>query len=86
MLSEVFLEINFEDSEEAQRQRDLRMEVLQAQGWVCVPENPYRVDGKRIYLLTADMPSSPEDKADHSPRRKTKPTRSDHAKNKFERR
>ncbi|MCU0569617.1 MAG: hypothetical protein MUF49_23960 [Oculatellaceae cyanobacterium Prado106] len=86
MMSEVFLELDFEDAEEAQRQRDLRMEVLQAEGWVCTPENLYRVDGKRVYLLTADMPSTQEDKADHSPRRKTKPTRSDHAKSKFERR
>ncbi|MCU0569422.1 MAG: hypothetical protein MUF49_22950 [Oculatellaceae cyanobacterium Prado106] len=86
MLSEVFSELDFEDAEEALRQRDLRIEVLQAQGWVCIPENLYRVDGKRVYLLTADVPGSSEDKTDHSPRRKTKPTRPDHAKSKFERR
>jgi hypothetical protein len=52
--------VDFEDAEEAQQQRDLRVAVLQAQGLVCIAENLYRVDGKRVYLLTADTPKSNE--------------------------
>jgi hypothetical protein len=60
MISEVFREVDFDDPEEARQQRDLRVAVLQAQGLVCVAENLYRVDGKRVYLLTADAPKSNE--------------------------
>jgi hypothetical protein len=87
MISEVFCEIDFEDAAAARQQRDLRVEVLQAQGLFCVAENLYRVDGKRVYLLTTDVPRDNEQTtaaplARVQPRR-DRPVRST---NKFERR
>jgi hypothetical protein len=74
MISEVFCEIDFEDAEAARQQRDLRIEVLQAQGLLCIAENLYRVDGKRVYLLTADVPREDKQAAaelpDRLPRRR----------------
>jgi hypothetical protein len=87
MISEVFCEVDFEDAEEARQQRDLRVEILQAQGLVCVAENLYRVDGKRVYLLTADAPKANEpvtqERPSRSQPRRDRPGRST---NKFERR
>jgi hypothetical protein len=87
MISEVFCEIDFEDAAAARQQRDLRVEVLQAQGLFCVAENLYRVDGKRVYLLTADAPRDKEQTAAaplaRAQPRRDRPVRST---NKFERR
>jgi hypothetical protein len=87
MISEVFCEIDFEDAAAARQQRDLRIVTLQAQGLVCLAENLYRVDGKRVYLLTADIPKPnehlPSERPDRSQPRRDHPVRSTH---KFERR
>jgi hypothetical protein len=87
MVSEVFCEIDFEDAAAARQQRDLRIEVLQAQGLVCIAENLYRVDGKRVYLLMADVPGENDSATKESPNRA--PRRRDRTRQsmgKFERR
>jgi hypothetical protein len=53
MISEVFCEVDFENVEEARLRRNQRIVELQSHGMACTAENLYRVDGKRVYLLTA---------------------------------
>jgi hypothetical protein len=85
MISEVFCEVEFEDAEAARLRRNQRIEELQAQGMTCTTENLYRVDGKRVYLLTAEIVSSQGQKGkDYSPRLKAKNSRPTRSKLKFE--
>jgi hypothetical protein len=87
MISEVFCEVDFEDAEEARLRRNQRIVELQGQGMVCTAENLYRVDGKRVYLLTSEMPSSQERGVeDPTPRLKAKKPRPARTKVAFERR
>jgi hypothetical protein len=87
MISEVFCEIDFEDAEEARLRRNQRFEELQAQGMTCTTENLYRVDGKRVYLLTAEILNSQGQKEeDTTPRFKNKSFRPVRSKAKFENR
>jgi hypothetical protein len=80
MISEVFCEVEFEDAEAARLRRNQRIEELQAQGMACTAENLYRVDGKRVYLLTAEVVSSQrqggEEQALRLKNKNTRPTRS----------
>jgi len=48
-----FCELDFDDEEEVRLQHNQRISELQALGMVCTAENLYRVDGKRVHLLTA---------------------------------
>jgi hypothetical protein len=66
MTSEVFNELDFDDAEEALQRRNERLLELQAQGMVCTHEDLYRVDGRRVYMLTATPPSSSEQGLDES--------------------
>jgi hypothetical protein len=87
MISEVFCEVDFEDAEEARLRRNQRIVELQKQGMVCTAENLYRVDGKRVYLLTSEMPSSQvRGIEDQTPRLKAKKARPARTKVAFERR
>jgi hypothetical protein len=87
MISEVFCEVDFEDAEEARLRRNQRIVELQKQGMVCTAENLYRVDGKRVYLLTSEMPSSQvRGIEDQTPRLKAKKPRPARTKVAFERR
>jgi hypothetical protein len=85
MISEVFCEVEFEDAEAARLQRKQRIKELQAQGMACTVENLYRVDGKRVYLLTAEIISSQGQKGEyHSPQLKARNSRQTRSKPKFE--
>jgi hypothetical protein len=87
MISEVFCEVDFEDAEEARLRRNQRIVELQEQGMVCTAENLYRVDGKRVYLLTSEMPGSQvRGIEDQTPRPKAKKPRPARTKVAFERR
>jgi hypothetical protein len=53
-IQETFLELDWEDADEARQARDARAEELQAQGLVCVLENLYNaVDGRQVFTVTA---------------------------------
>jgi hypothetical protein len=85
MISEVFCEVDFEDAEDARLRRNQRLEELQSQGMACTAENLYRVDGKRVYLLTAEVVSSQGQKGEEqAPRLKDKNARPARSKTKFE--
>ncbi|MCY7285995.1 MAG: hypothetical protein LH679_21740 [Cyanobacteria bacterium CAN_BIN43] len=85
MISEVFCETDFDDAEEARLRCNQRFLELQAQGITCTAENLYCVDGKRVYLLTAELLSSQgQQGGDHAPRLKDKNARPTRYKAKFE--
>lgn len=53
-IQETFLELDWEDADEARQARDARAEELQAQGLVCVLENLYNaVDGRQVFMVIA---------------------------------
>ncbi|MBD1995019.1 hypothetical protein H6G00_00020 [Leptolyngbya sp. FACHB-541] len=53
-IQETFLELDWEDADEARQARDARAEELQFQGLVCVLENLYNaVDGRQVFTVTA---------------------------------
>ncbi|MBD2057906.1 hypothetical protein H6F88_18090 [Oculatella sp. FACHB-28] len=53
-IQETFLELDWEDADEARQARDTRAEELQAQGFVCVLENLYNaVDGRQVFMIVA---------------------------------
>jgi hypothetical protein len=85
MISEVFCEVDFEEAEEARLRRNQRLVELQGQGMTCTAENLYRVDGKRVYLLTAEVINPPGQKGEETtPRLKDKRVRPARSKAKFE--
>jgi hypothetical protein len=55
-IQEVFLETDWDDARSAQRQRDQRMQELQAQGLICTSENLYNINGQRVFILVATPP------------------------------
>jgi hypothetical protein len=85
MISEVFCEVDFKGAEEARLRRNQRIVELQGHGMACTAENLYRVDGKRVYLLTAEVINSPGQKGEETtPRPKDKGVRRARSKAKFE--
>ncbi|MBD1869493.1 hypothetical protein H6F93_14070 [Leptolyngbya sp. FACHB-671] len=53
-IQETFLELDWEDADEARQARDTRAEELQSQGFVCVLENLYNaVDGRQVFMIVA---------------------------------
>jgi hypothetical protein len=70
MVSEVFNELDFDDAAEALQRRNDRLLELQAQGMVCTHEDLYRVDGRRVYMLTATPPSASDHLDEGTPRLK----------------
>jgi hypothetical protein len=87
MILEVFCEVNFESAEEARLCRNQRIIELQAQGMACSAENLYRVDGKRVYLLTAEeLRASAQKGEETSPQLKDKKSPRTRSKATFERR
>jgi hypothetical protein len=53
-IQETFLELDWEDADEARQARDTRAEELQDQGLACVLENLYNaVDGRQVFTVTA---------------------------------
>jgi len=76
MISEAFCELHFEDAEKARLHRTQWLEELQAQDMACTVANPYRIDDKRIYLLTAEVINSKGQRGkEQSPRLKDKDAR-----------
>jgi hypothetical protein len=59
MISEVFCEFDYDDAAIARQHRETRLLELEAQGMICTREDLYRVDGRRVFLLTA-TPSTKE--------------------------
>jgi hypothetical protein len=85
MSSEVFNELDYDDAAEALQRRNERLLELQAQGMICTYEDLYRVDGRRVYMLTANPPSSSEQGLDEStPRLKPRGSRPVRPSPKFE--
>jgi hypothetical protein len=85
MASEVFNELDFDDAAEALQRRNERLLELQAQGMICTYEDLYRVDGRRVYMLTANPPSSSDQGFDESiPRLKPRGSRPVRPSPKFE--
>ncbi len=59
-LCEVFLEQDWDDAQQAQQKRDLRVAELEHQGWQCTVGLFYNVlTGSRIYLVEATLPPPP---------------------------
>jgi hypothetical protein len=85
MISEVFCEVDSEDAEEARLHRNQRIVELQGKDMACTTENLYRLDGKQVYLLTADVVSSQRQKGEEqAPRLKDKNARPIRSRTKFE--
>jgi hypothetical protein len=85
MVSEVFNELDFDDAAEALQRRNERLLELQAQGMVCTHEDLYRVDGRRVYMLTATPPSASDHGLDEgTPRLKPRGSRPVRPSQKFE--
>jgi hypothetical protein len=76
LIAEVFTEWEFGDAAIARQQRDARCAALQGQGFICISENLYRVDGQRVYLLTATPPGSPDVVTENPKTRGDRPGRS----------
>jgi hypothetical protein len=83
MVSEVFNELDFDDAAEALQRRNERLLELQAQGMVCTHEDLYRVDGRRVYMLTATAPSA-DNLDEGTPRLKPRSGRPTRPSQKFE--
>lgn len=55
MIQEVYVESTWQDAEAIQRQRDERYRELEASGYACQRKDLYRVDGLRVFLVSATL-------------------------------
>jgi hypothetical protein len=57
-IQEVFLELDYEELEDALAARASRLKELQEQGWECKALNLYASSGHRVLLLQAQPPGA----------------------------
>lgn len=75
-IQEIFLELDYDELEEALAARRTRLEELQSQGLICKAENLYNGSGHRVLILNASEPTPMVDPAERSDRRRqSRPTR-----------
>lgn len=55
MIQEVYVESTWHDAAALQRQRDERYRALEASGYACERQDLYRVDGLRVFLVSATL-------------------------------
>lgn len=55
MIQEVYVESTWQAAEALQQQRDERYRELEAIGYACERKDLYRVDGLRVFLVTATL-------------------------------